>query len=75
MPVTAIGKIHKPPLRRMASLRVFTSTLEKAGIVASLQADDDPKKGFHITVTFEDKTVMQTAKELLAGFTVSFDIN
>lgn len=45
MPLTAVGKIFKPALRRMATERVITGSLDKAGIAAAVTVRNDEKYG------------------------------
>ncbi|MBB3993449.1 acyl-CoA synthetase (AMP-forming)/AMP-acid ligase II [Sulfitobacter undariae] len=46
LPKTAVGKIFKPDLRRMAITRVFDGALEKAGVAARVDhVIDDKKRG------------------------------
>ncbi|WP_299561404.1 acyl-CoA synthetase [uncultured Sulfitobacter sp.] len=51
LPKTAVGKIFKPDLRRLAITRVFDGALEKAGVAARVQSViDDKKRGLVATV-------------------------
>ncbi|MDQ2095894.1 acyl-CoA synthetase [Rhodalgimonas zhirmunskyi] len=46
LPKTAVGKIFKPDLRKMAITRVYNAALEKAGIAARVvSVIDDKKRG------------------------------
>lgn len=57
LPKTAVGKIFKPDLRRMAITRVFDSALEAAGVAARVdKVVDDKKRGLiaHISMNGAD---------------------
>ncbi len=45
LPKTAVGKVFKPDLRRMAIRRVYGEALEKAGIHADIEVVEDKKLG------------------------------
>ncbi len=46
LPKTAVGKVFKPDLRRMAITRVYNGALEKAGVAARVvSVIDDKKRG------------------------------
>ncbi|MGH1575643.1 acyl-CoA synthetase [Planktotalea sp.] len=44
LPKTAVGKVFKPDLRKMAIIRVYNQALEKAGVAARVEAVIDDKK-------------------------------
>ncbi|MFI0396661.1 acyl-CoA synthetase [Paracoccus jiaweipingae] len=49
LPKTAVGKIFKPALRRMATARVYGAALKEAGLAVEVdKVVDDPKRGFVI---------------------------
>ncbi|MEO3415501.1 acyl-CoA synthetase [Roseovarius sp. CAU 1744] len=46
LPKTAVGKVFKPDLRKMAITRIYNADLEKAGLAARVvQVVDDKKRG------------------------------
>lgn len=71
LPVTAIGKLFKPPLRQKAIQRVYEETILAAGLIAKLEVLDQGKAGMCVKVKTE--TPDQIAK-VLGAFTVPFSI-
>ena len=51
MPLTDVGKIFKPPLRRDAAERAFGAALAAAGLQAAVQVTEDPASGMRARVT------------------------
>ena len=55
LPKTAVGKVFKPDLRKMAITRIFNQALEDAGLEARVdQVADDKKKGLVAKITKHD---------------------
>jgi fatty-acyl-CoA synthase len=74
LPKTAVGKVFKPELRRMAIHRVFDAALAEAGLGVHVEAVvEDRKRGsvarLHRTAPVEDSAVIA----VLGGFTVSWE--
>lgn len=72
LPVTAIGKLFKPPLRQKAIQRVYEETISAAGLSATLEVLDKGKEGMCVKVKTE--TPEQIAK-VLGAFTVPFSFS
>ena len=51
LPKTAVGKVFKPDLRKMAISRVYGAALKEAGIEAEIEVNEDKTRGLVATVT------------------------
>ncbi len=62
LPKTAVGKVFKPDLRRMAITRIFNQALDAAGVKAQVTAvTEDKKLGLVAEVTRSDPTITEDA--------------
>lgn len=69
IPKTAVGKVFKPDLRKMAITRVYNAALEAAGSPARVAAVvDDKKRGLVAQITRNDATDADVQK-VLGDFT------
>lgn len=69
LPKTAVGKVFKPDLRRMAITRIYNEALEKAGLSARVETVvDDKKRGLvaQLTANSEDDAAITA---VLGSFT------
>ena len=69
LPKTAVGKVFKPDLRRMAITRIYNEALEKAGLSARVESVvDDKKRGLvaQLTANSEDDAAITA---VLGSFT------
>jgi acyl-CoA synthetase (AMP-forming)/AMP-acid ligase II len=72
MPVTAVGKIVKGPLRRLASERVLRSALTEAGIQdACVEMSDDATRGLVARVSTADPCA---ARDVLSRFAIAYEL-
>jgi hypothetical protein len=72
MPVTAIGKIVKGPLRRLASERVLRSALAKAGVQdAHVEVYDDAARGLVARVS---TAAPGAARDVLSRFAIACEL-
>lgn len=72
MPVTAVGKIVKGPLRRLASERVLRSALAKAGVQdAHVEVYDDAARGLVARVS---SAAPAAARDVLRRFTIAYEL-
>jgi fatty-acyl-CoA synthase len=71
MPVTAVGKIFKPDLRRLAISRVFKTALADSGISAQVCVIKDEQWGVKAIVTSTGKD--QEISAVLGNFPVHFE--
>ena len=51
LPKTAVGKIFKPDLRKMAITRIYGAALKEAGIEATIEVTEDKTRGLVAQVT------------------------
>ncbi len=72
MPVTAVGKIFKPDLRRLAISRVFKTALADSGINAEVNVVKDEHWGVKAIVT--SSSGEQEISAVLGDFSVHFEI-
>ena len=72
MPVTAVGKIFKPDLRRLAISRVFKTALADSGINAEVNVLTDEQWGVKAIVT--SSGTEQDINAVLGNFSVHFEI-
>lgn len=72
LPVTAVGKIFKPELKRMAIARVFENSLDQAGIKASISIKQDAQNALivQIKTSLSDTEINQ----VLGNFAVPYQI-
>jgi fatty-acyl-CoA synthase/long-chain acyl-CoA synthetase len=69
LPKTAVGKVFKPDLRKMAITRVYNEALEKAGCAARVVSVlDDKKRGLIAEVQANGASVEQVG-EVLGSYT------
>jgi fatty-acyl-CoA synthase len=74
LPKTAVGKVFKPDLRRMAITRVFNATFEKAGLHASVaEVVEDKKRGLVAKIARGAEGEDDRIRDLLGDFTVQWD--
>jgi fatty-acyl-CoA synthase len=72
MPVTAVGKIVKGPLRRLASERVLRSALTEAGLQdAWVEMSDDATRGLVARVSTADASA---ARDILGRFAIAYEL-
>ena len=73
LPKTAVGKIFKPDLRRMAITRVFDGALEKAGVPARVaEVVDDKKRGLVAQIAMNGAE-RDAVGAVLDGFVTKWD--
>ncbi|WP_435258150.1 acyl-CoA synthetase [Thioclava sp. FR2] len=74
LPKTAVGKVFKPDLRRMAITRIYDAALAKAGIPATVTSvAEDKKRGLVAKLTKTGPAEDDKVREVLGGFTNQWD--
>ncbi|HQY44867.1 MAG TPA: acyl-CoA synthetase [Paracoccaceae bacterium] len=74
LPKTAVGKIFKPDLRRLAIRRVFDASLAEAGIAASVaEVVEDKKRGLVARLTRKGPVDEAAVAKLLGQYTCQWD--
>lgn len=70
MPVTAVGKIFKPALRRKAAAFALHAALKDAGVDAEITVTDDEQRGdvAHLTTNAADEAL----SDALSGFHIAW---
>ncbi len=70
LPKTAVGKVFKPDLRRLAITRIFDAALAEAGIGAHVsEVVEDKKRGLVARLIRTAPVDEARVKEVLGGFT------
>jgi len=73
LPKTAVGKIFKPDLRKMAITRIFNETLESTGSAARVASvTDDKKRGLVAQITMNGASEADVGK-ILDVFTFGWE--
>ena len=74
LPKTAVGKVFKPDLRRMAMTRVFNETMAGAGLAVTV-ADvfEDKKRGLVVRLARDGAVDEAKVADLMGGFTVPWE--
>ena len=74
LPKTAIGKVLKPELRKLAILRVFDAALAEAGLTARVAlVIEDRKRGLLAQLTGRIASEEPAVSALLGGFSTPWD--
>ncbi|MFN4100720.1 MAG: acyl-CoA synthetase [Pararhodobacter sp.] len=74
LPKTAVGKVFKPDLRRMAITRVFDETLKAAGLAATVaEVIEDKKRGLVAKIAAEATVDEGKLRDVLGQFTVPWE--
>lgn len=74
VPKTAVGKVFKPDLRRMAIIRIYDEALAKAGIPATVAlVAEDKKRGLVAKLNKSGPVDDAKVTEVLGGFTNPWD--
>jgi fatty-acyl-CoA synthase len=71
MPLTGVGKIYKPALRREAAQRAFEAAiapLRQEGMTAAVTVRDDPSHGMLAAAGASREAIAKRCAELLGGF-------
>jgi acyl-CoA synthetase (AMP-forming)/AMP-acid ligase II len=69
LPKTAVGKVFKPALRKMAITRVYGAALAKADIDAAIEVEEDKVRGLVARVTPSNPAEQAKIGEILGQFT------
>ncbi|GAB4262334.1 MAG: acyl-CoA synthetase [Pararhodobacter sp.] len=74
LPKTAVGKVFKPDLRRMAITRVFDETFREKGLKAHVsEVIEDKKRGLVARIAREGSDQDKAIEDLLNSFTVKWE--
>ncbi len=74
LPKTAVGKIFKPDLRKMAIERVLIESLGKEGVSATMTVEKDKLKGLIAVIDFAEGTDRAAAEAVLNKFAVPWRV-
>ncbi len=74
LPKTAVGKVFKPALRKMAITRVYNAALSEAGLAAEVvEVAEDKKRGLVAKLKASGEVDREAVKKVLGEFTRPFD--
>jgi acyl-CoA synthetase (AMP-forming)/AMP-acid ligase II len=74
LPKTAVGKIFKPALRKMAIVRVYRSALADAGIAAEIEVAEDKTRGLVARVSAASSADQTKIAAVLGRFTPPWEL-
>ncbi len=74
LPKTAVGKVFKPALRKMAITRVYGAALAGAGIEAEIEVVEDKTRGLVARITPRDGADATKIGEILGRFTRPWEL-
>jgi acyl-CoA synthetase (AMP-forming)/AMP-acid ligase II len=75
LPKTAVGKIFKPDLRKMAITRIFNAALTKAGVAAEVESvTEDKKRGLVTKLAKTGTATHEDVTKALGSFTNPWDL-
>jgi hypothetical protein len=74
LPKTAVGKIFKPALRKMAITRIYSAALAEAGIKADIKVVEDKTRGLVARVTPRDGAAEADLGAALGQFTPPWEM-
>ncbi len=74
LPKTAVGKVFKPALRKMAIMRVYNAALSEAGLAVEVtEVVEDKKRGLVAQLRATGEVDRAAVEKLLGEFTRPFD--
>lgn len=74
IPLTAVGKIYKPELRRRATEFALNTKLNEHKIKADISVIHDTEKGLQSSIEIHDKAQMAAAQTALQGFAIAYKL-
>lgn len=74
MPLTAVGKVYKPELKKQTIITSLGRTLEEAKISANIEVDIHPVHGLDTKVVIENKQQVDAAKACLGQFALRYKV-
>jgi fatty-acyl-CoA synthase len=76
LPLTAIGKLYKPPLRHRTISHVYTHILKEVGIDSQIRVVEDASRGTLAKITLKNRDALKKAGEILGIYTIpcEFDV-
>ena len=75
LPLTAVGKIHKPTLRRNEAREALEAALREANLpVRAVEIIEDPSRGMVARLHIEGEAARERAQQVLGRFPIRFTI-
>lgn len=75
IPLTAVGKVFKPELRRMATETVLNQRLKELSIEAEVNCIHDTELGLISNLIIKDKSRTQELNDALQGFAIGLSVS
>ncbi|MEM1402271.1 MAG: acyl-CoA synthetase [Pseudomonadota bacterium] len=77
MPVTAVGKIYKPDLRKLAIVRVYENSLREIAPTTKIEVIDDKRRGLVAVIECFDAndTTLEKIRNVLGQFAIDFELH
>ncbi len=75
IPLTAVGKLYKPELKRREAKDALETALRDSGVAfRTLDVTQDPSRGMAVVVELDGSASREAAREVLGRFTLPFTI-
>jgi hypothetical protein len=74
LPKTAVGKVFKPALRKMAVARIYSEALAAANINADVEVIDEKARGLVARISRRGDTNVGRIREVLSRFTQPWEL-
>lgn len=74
IPLTPVGKVFKPALKRLANVEAVATLLNEHNVAADVTTQEDATYGFITCVKVADPNQLETAKHLAGQFAIALDI-
>lgn len=74
IPLTSVGKVFKPGLKRLANTAAVSEVLEAEGIEADITTPEHPKFGFITRVELKDKSQLARAQHVVGEFAIAHEV-
>lgn len=73
IPMTAVGKIFKVPLKNQVIHDTIAAALKEAKLGANVTVQNNSKDGITVCIALENKNSKEKAQELLSSYTLTFN--
>jgi fatty-acyl-CoA synthase len=73
LPLTAVGKVYKPALKRLAVKEAIEEALRMAEVsVRTVEVVDDPNQGIKVQIRLDGGASIDRAKQTMGAFALPF---
>lgn len=74
IPLTPVGKVFKPNLKRLANVAAVKSLLDQQDIAADISTPDHAKFGFITRIEVADRSQLAAAKQLIGQLVIATEV-